>query len=109
MKHFASAMVFGVIGFFLYGGAVGADQRSKQELEAEYRSGSFRAVGRDSFPVLFNPPMGTIAKGDRFIRPNDWVIGIALNGEAKAYPVTVMGFHELINDTVGGRPIAVCW
>jgi hypothetical protein len=53
--------------------------------------------------------MGTVADGDRFLRPSEWVTGIALNGQAKAYPITVMGFHELINDTVGGVPIAVCW
>ena len=29
--------------------------------------------------------------------------------QAKAYPVDVMGFHELINDVVGGTPITVCW
>lgn len=86
-----------------------AQSRSKADLEKEYRAGSYRAVGRDAFPVLFNPAMGTVEEGDRFIRPNDWVIGIALDGEAKAYPVTVMGFHELINDVVAGNPITVCW
>jgi hypothetical protein len=86
-----------------------AETRSKEELEKEYRTGAFRAVARDAFPVLFDPPMGNVAEGDRFLRPSEWVIGIALNGKAKAYPITVMGFHELINDTVGGVPIAVCW
>ena len=51
--------------------------------------------------------MGKVEDGDRIFQPNEWVIGIALNGEAKAYPVDVMGIHELINDVVGGAPITV--
>jgi len=39
----------------------------------------------------------------------DPVIGVSINGEATAYPVTVMGVHELGNDTVGGVPITVEW
>jgi hypothetical protein len=89
--------------------AAHASGRAGDELEKEYHSASIRAVARDAFPVLFNPPMGTVADGDEVIRPNEWVIGIAMNGLAKAYPVAVMGFHELINDHVGGHPIAVCW
>lgn len=43
------------------------------------------------------------------LRPTEWVIGVAHGGEAKAYPVSVMGMHELVNDTIAGDPIAVCW
>ena len=39
----------------------------------------------------------------------DVVIGITHAGEAKAYPVVIMGIHELGNDTIGGIPIAVSW
>ena len=89
--------------------ASNASTVSKQDLEKEYRAGSFRAVGKEAFPVLHNPTMGSVADGDRAVRPNEWVIGFAFNGEARAYPITVMGFHELINDRVGGLPITVCW
>jgi hypothetical protein len=37
------------------------------------------------------------------------VIGVALNGEAKAYPVLVLDWHEIVNDEVGGVPIAVTY
>jgi len=86
-----------------------ASTLSKKDLEKEYRAGSYRAVGKDAFPVLHNPTMGSVADGDRVLRPNEWVIGVVFNGEAKAYPITVMGFHELINDRVGDLPITVCW
>jgi len=106
------ALIGIVLGFTLLlagGYSVSASSLTKDELEREYRSSSMRAVARDAFPVLFNPTMGRVADGDKIIRPNQWVIGIAMGGEAKAYPVAVMGFHELINDTLAGHPITVCW
>lgn len=104
---FGGALAFALV--LAWGMAASASSRTREELEKEYRSASMRAVARDAFPVLFNPPMGGVAEGDKFIQPNEWVIGISMGGEAKAYPVAVMGFHELINDTLGGQPITVCW
>ncbi len=109
MYHRIAGVILGLAVAVTWSLVAYAETRSEEELEKEYRAASFRAVARDAFPVLFNPFMGTVADGDRFLRPGDWVIGIALNGQAKAYPITVMGFHELINDTVGGAPIDVCW
>ena len=69
----------------------------------------YQAVPRDAFPVFDDPPMVTAAEAEEsgLVFDRDAVIGVALNGEAKAYPVTVMGVHELGNDSVGGVPIAV--
>jgi hypothetical protein len=70
-----------------------------------------QAVMRDAFPVFNNPRMlsAAQAEADRVIFPRDAVIGVAHGGEAKAYPITIMGVHELGNDTIGGVPIAVSW
>jgi hypothetical protein len=45
----------------------------------------------------------------RFLVPGDRVIGLVINGEARAYPVRVLALHELVNDVVGGVPVAVSW
>jgi len=37
------------------------------------------------------------------------VIGVTVGGEAKAYPLGFANFHDVINDTVGGKPILLCW
>lgn len=36
-------------------------------------------------------------------------MGIAINGEAKAYPVSVLRFREIVNDELGELPILVTW
>ena len=109
MNRIVFTTLFGLLSIVLCGETANSQVRSKRALENDYRSHSFRAVARDAFPVLNNPSMGTVEDGNRLLQPNEWVIGIALNGEAKAYPVAVMGFYELINDVVRGTPITVCW
>ena len=37
------------------------------------------------------------------------ILGVALNGEAKAYPVRILNWHEVVNDSVGGMPVAVTY
>lgn len=35
------------------------------------------------------------------------VVGIAINGDARAYPIQFIGYHHQVRDTVGGRPVMV--
>jgi hypothetical protein len=42
-------------------------------------------------------------------QPEELVMGVALDGEAKAYPVTVLRFREMVNDELAGIPILVTW
>jgi hypothetical protein len=51
------------------------------------------------------PPVGR----GKYVVGSDKVIGVLLNGEARAYPLRVLVWHEIANDTVGGIPIAVTY
>ena len=37
------------------------------------------------------------------------VIGVAINGQAKAYPIEIIGYHHQVVDTVGGEPVMVTY
>jgi hypothetical protein len=41
--------------------------------------------------------------------PDERVIGLSINGDNRAYPLKLMSRHEIVNDTVGGKPVAVTW
>ena len=41
--------------------------------------------------------------------PDELVIGVEINGESKAYPIGLLIFREMVNDTVGGVPVLVTW
>lgn len=70
-----------------------------------------QVVSRDAFPVFNNPRMLSVEAAEELqaVLPRDAVIGVAYGGEARAYPVAVMGVHELGNDMIAGLPIAVGW
>jgi len=73
----------------------------------EFERNSMRAAPRDAFPVLDNPKMTSALEAT--IEDGEFVIGVVVNKEAKAYPVRVMGIHELLNDDCGGDPITASW
>lgn len=50
-----------------------------------------------------------VRTGNKEWRDQDEVIGVYINGEARAYPIRLLSLHEIVNDTVGGLPIAVTW
>lgn len=42
--------------------------------------------------------------------PDDqWVLGVALDGEARAYDLNLLNSHEVVNDLIGARPLAAVW
>ena len=71
----------------------------------------YTGITRDTFPVFNDPRMLTArqAEAKRLIFPRSAVIGVTHGKAAKAYPIAVMGIHELGNDTIDGIPIAVSW
>lgn len=73
--------------------------------------GYMDGIGRDTFPVFDNPKLLTVAEAEarKAVLPREPVIGVVHGGEARAYPIAIMGMHELGNDTIAGVPIAVTW
>ncbi len=43
------------------------------------------------------------------VKPEKLVVGIELNGQAKAYPIQFLGYHHQVLDTVGGTPVMVTY
>jgi Protein of unknown function (DUF3179) len=44
---------------------------------------------------------------DVLIQNDDRVIGIAYRGIAKAYPIKILNWHEIVNDSFAGNPVTV--
>jgi len=62
---------------------------------------------KDGIPSIDNPQFDT-ANTTPF-DPEETVIGIVMNGEAKAYPYKIMNWHEIVNDTIGGINVSVTY
>ena len=64
--------------------------------------------GKDGIPALTDPTFLTSDKAD-YLSAGDLVIGLDIAGDKRAYPIRILNWHEIINDTVGGRPLAVTY
>lgn len=75
--------------------------------KAEIKRG-FREPGdlRDKLPPIYEPKIISIEQADRFLHATSRVLGVEIEGEARAYPLLILRIHEIVNDTLGGRPIA---
>ena len=73
--------------------------------EADLRSGG---PGPDGIPSIDAPRFLHVANVD-FLRDTEPVYVLELNGGARAYPLQIMTWHEIVNDTVGGIPVAVTY
>ncbi|MBA3348877.1 MAG: DUF3179 domain-containing protein [Actinobacteria bacterium] len=70
---------------------------------AEFRSGG---PGRDGIPALTRPRVVPVS-AVRHLAPQAPVIELVLAGAARAYPLEVLVWHEIVNDVLGGRAVAV--
>ena len=66
-------------------------------------------LGRDAIPAILNPVFDPRAEAMAQMDPSERVIGVSINGDDRAYPLNLLSRHEIVNDTVGGKPIAVTW
>ena len=67
-------------------------------------------VRKDGIPDLQNPPLLSPEEAEQaYIRAEDRVFGVSINGEHRAYPLRVVNAHEMANDVVGGEPIALAY
>ncbi len=62
---------------------------------------------RDGILALVAPPL--LPADSREWSDDEPVLALALGGEARAYPIAILDWHELVNDQLGGRPILVTY
>lgn len=63
----------------------------------------------DAIPAIDNPTFHTADEADQYYDPDELVMGVVFNGDARAYSVPHLSSHEIVNDEVGGVKIAVTW
>lgn len=61
---------------------------------------------KDGIPAINDPKFAPVAEIDD-IPDTEPVVGVTLGGETKAYPLRILMWHEIVNDRIGGIPVAV--
>jgi hypothetical protein len=62
---------------------------------------------RDGIPPIDAPAFVSVVDADRWLADREPVIRLEIEGDARAYPLQILMWHEIVNDVIGGRPVAV--
>jgi hypothetical protein len=62
---------------------------------------------RDGIPPIDRPIFVPVSEALRWLAPQEPVIHLAVGGETRAYPLQILIWHEIVNDTAGSVPVAV--
>jgi hypothetical protein len=64
--------------------------------------------GKDGIPAILKPVFVPVREVS-FLKDEDRILGLNQGGEAKAYPIKILNWHEIVNDTIGGKQIVVTY
>jgi hypothetical protein len=63
---------------------------------------------KDGIPSIDDPRFVS-AFGESDLGPREPVIALTVNGDMRAYPLRILMWHEIVNDVVGGVPVAITY
>ena len=66
-----------------------------------------RMLGFDAIYPVYDPIFAGAIEAQ--LNDEELVMGVAIDGQAKAYPVSVLRFREMVDDELAGWPILVTW
>ena len=63
----------------------------------------------DGIPPLEFPTQIFAEEAAEWINDMDVVVGVEIDGDARAYPIRIIAWHEMVNDTIGGVPVSLAY
>ncbi len=67
------------------------------------------ALGYDAIPAILEPEFAGADAAKQWMAHDEQIIGLSINGDHRAYPIPMLSRHEIVNDIVGGEPVAITW
>ena len=85
---------------------------ASRPIHLESRSTTLHLVdvlSKDSIAAIDDPVFLSSREASSHLSGDDLVIGLSIANEQKAYPIAYLSSYEIVNDVVGGMPVAVTW
>ncbi len=86
----------------------GSDWANPGRMKIRLEEITWGGVAVDGIPSLDHPKLTAAADAD-YLLDDDLVFGVEINGDARAYPLRIMGWHEMFNEVIGGVPVALAY
>jgi hypothetical protein len=80
-----------------------------EEIVIDAREILWGGVPVDGIPPLEFPTQILPDEAALWIRDSDVVVGVEIDGDARAYPIRIIAWHEMVNDTIGGVPVSLAY
>jgi len=68
-----------------------------------------RVIQRDGIISIDDPKFDSATEAQAYLQDEELILGVVVEGEARAYPIDILSLHEIVNDRVGGTAFAVTW
>lgn len=85
-----------------------SDLENRSNMRVRFEEITWGGVLFDGIPSLDNPELINAQDAD-YLLDSDLVFGVNINDDVRAYPLRIMGWHEMFNDTIGGVPVALAY
>ncbi len=63
--------------------------------------------GKDCIPSIDDPKFVSAGAASSYLSDDELVVGLDIGGESKAYPIKILNWHEIVNDKIGDKYVAV--
>ena len=63
----------------------------------------------DAIRAIDDPRFVSATEANLELSHDEPILGVVINGDARAYSLSILSSHEIVNDTVGGEPVAITW
>ncbi|MCH7496195.1 MAG: DUF3179 domain-containing protein [Candidatus Marinimicrobia bacterium] len=64
---------------------------------------------QDGIPAIDDPEFMSVSEAEKFMNDDELVLGLVVEGDARAYSTWHLDRHEIVNDYVGGAHVSVTW
>ncbi len=104
------SLLFGLTLFVIAGIVPAQAQRPDPVVVMTVEGDSvYRLLPPDAIPAIQDPDFVTGEEADDQMSPEEPILGIVIGEEARAYSLWQLDSHEIVNDFIGGIPLAVTW
>ncbi|MGH1353042.1 MAG: DUF3179 domain-containing protein [Methyloligellaceae bacterium] len=87
---------------------LGQERALRKNMKIRLEEITWGGVQVDGIPSLDNPKL-IAGKDALYLKDDDLVFGVSINNDIRAYPLRIMGWHEMFNETIGGVPVALAY
>ncbi|HZB73908.1 MAG TPA: DUF3179 domain-containing protein [Nitrososphaeraceae archaeon] len=63
----------------------------------------------DGIPSIDDPKFISVQEANGRLEDSELILGLNINGDIRAYPLQILVWHEIVNDKIGGVPVAVTY